>query len=94
MKNLMVTNSATLLQVARSSIVAIILSLLLIPLLRLTNLPDGVRVAVPFFVFMLLQAILLDRATRTRRSRLHWVAKIAFAVAAAIVLGYVAQYDF
>lgn len=61
--------------------------------LRYTGWPPGVRMAIAWFVFSMLQSILFDRAVGVWRSRSKWLVTVVISIAGAALMGYLVQLD-
>jgi hypothetical protein len=80
-------------QVLRAGLMAGAIMLLLTLSLRPTGLPRGIRMGTVWFVFMLLNSFLLDKAVGRRRSRMSWLTFVVLALVFSVAMGLVGELD-
>jgi hypothetical protein len=72
-----------------ASITAMIVSLLLTFALRTTGLPYGLRMGVAFFVYLMVQSVLMNRFAEEKKSRGNWIATFVIAIVSAVLIGVI-----
>lgn len=77
----------------RASIPAFIACMLLMLALKPTGLPRELKMGLPWFVFMILNAVLHDRMDTERRSRNQWIATVVIAVVFSSLFGWMGAMD-
>jgi hypothetical protein len=73
----------------RATITAVIVGVLMALALRTTGLPHGLRMGASFFVYLMVQSVLMNRFAEEKKSRGNWIATFVIAIVSAVLIGVI-----